>query len=255
MKSLIKKSFLFLVYFFLYFPILILIVYSLNDVKFSLQWHHFSMKWYVELFSDNGLWSSFWHSVFLGLSASIIATSMGLLTSVHLFLFRNQQDRSLYALLLLLIIIPDLVLGVALLIFFNLSQIPLGFISLLISHISFCLPFVILTINSRIHTLDPNIYFSGLDLGASRCTALQKILLPLLWPAVLSAFLLCFTLSFDDVIISYFVAGPDFNILPLTIYSLVRTGVTPELNALCTITLILSMVLVIISHRLSRQAS
>nr|WP_253664840.1 ABC transporter permease subunit [Legionella micdadei] len=124
----------------------------------------------------------------------------------------------------------------------------------MIAHITFCIPFVILTINSRIHTLDPNIYFSALDLGASRFTALIKILLPLLWPAVLSAFLLCFTLSFDDVIISYFVAGPDFNILPLTIYSLVRTGVTPELNALCTITLALSMVLVIFSHRLSSKS-
>ncbi|CDZ78888.1 Inner membrane ABC transporter permease protein YdcV [Legionella massiliensis] len=251
MKALAQKSFLTLVYFALYAPILVLVIYSVNDAKFSLQWHSFSMKWYKELFNDNELWSAFLHSVILGLSASVIATVFGLLTCVHLFLFRSSQHRSLYALLLLLVIIPDLVLGVALLIFFNVSKIPLGFSSLLISHITFCIPFVILTINSRIHTLDPNIYFSALDLGASRYIALKKILLPLLWPAVLSAFLLCFTLSFDDVIISYFVAGPDFNILPLTIYSLVRTGVTPELNALCTITLALSMILVIISHRLS----
>lgn len=238
----------------LYFPILVLVIYSVNNAKFSLQWHGFSMRWYAELFHDRGLWSAFFHSVILGLGASIIATTAGLLACVHLFLFRNHQHRSLYALLLLLIIIPDLVLGVALLIFFNATNIPLGFFSLLISHITFCIPFVVLTINSRIHTLDPNIYFSALDLGATRFIALTKILLPLLWPAVLSAFLLCFTLSFDDVIISYFVAGPDFNILPLTIYSLVRAGVTPELNALCTITIAISMVLVIISHRLSGKS-
>ncbi|ARG97204.1 ABC transporter permease subunit [Legionella micdadei] len=254
MKALAQKTFINLVYFFLYFPILVLVIYSINDAKFSLQWHGFSMQWYAELFHDRGLWSAFFHSVILGFSASIVATTFGLLTCVHFFLFRNQSQRWLNGILLLLIIIPDLVLGVALLIFFNVTSIPLGFFSLLIAHITFCIPFVILTINSRIHTLDPNIYFSALDLGASRFTALIKILLPLLWPAVLSAFLLCFTLSFDDVIISYFVAGPDFNILPLTIYSLVRTGVTPELNALCTITLALSMVLVIFSHRLSSKS-
>ncbi|MFW2570708.1 ABC transporter permease subunit [Legionella sp. 29fVS95] len=254
MKALAQKTFLSLVYLILYFPILVLMVYSINNTKFSLQWHGFSLRWYIELFHDRGLWSSFLHSILLGLGASIAATTIGVLTCVHLFLFRSKHSHFLYALLLLLIIIPDLVLGVALLLFFNASNIPLGFSSLLIAHITFCIPFVVLTINSRIHTLDPNIYFSALDLGASRWIALTKILLPLLWPGVLSAFLLCFTLSFDDVIISYFVAGPDFNILPLTIYSLVRAGVTPELNALCTITLLISMVLVIISHRLSGKS-
>jgi spermidine/putrescine transport system permease protein len=104
-------------------------------------------------------------------------------------------------------------------------------------------------------TLDVNLYLSALDLGATRMKALTHVLLPLLWPALFSAFLLSFTLSFDDVMISYFVAGPDFNILPLTIYSLVRMGVTPELNALCSITFILSMILVITAHRLSRKSS
>jgi spermidine/putrescine transport system permease protein len=226
-------------------------IYSINEAKFSLQWHGFSMRWYKELFYDHGLWTAFLHSIILGLSSSLIATTLGLLACVNLFLFRNHHRRSLHTLLLLLIIIPDLVLGVALLIFFNLVKLPLGFFSLLISHITFCIPFVVLTIDSRLYTLNPTLYFSALDLGASCFLALKKILLPLLWPAVLSAFLLCFTLSFDDVIISYFVAGPDFNILPLTIYSLVRAGITPELNALCTITLALTMVMVILSHRLS----
>ncbi len=250
MKSWLQKLFLGIIYSLLYFPILVLIIYSVNSTKFSLVWHGFSLRWYQELFNDEALWSAFLHSLFLGVSASLIATTFGVLACVHLFLYRNSHRRALYALLLLLIIIPDLVLGVALLIFFNTCHIPPGFWSLLIAHITFCIPFVILTINSRIYTLDPNIYFSALDLGASRFRAFSKILLPLLWPAVLCAFLLCFTLSFDDVIISYFVAGPEFNILPLTIYSLVRAGVTPELNALCTITLAISMFLVIIAYRL-----
>lgn len=211
------------------------------------------MQWYVELFHDRELWTSFFHSIVLALSASIFATLMSLLACIHLFLYRSRHRRSLFSLLILLIVIPDLVLGVALLIFFNLLSLPLGFFSLLIAHITFCIPFVVLTINSRLHTLDPNIYFSALDLGASRMHVLLKIMMPLLWPGVLSAFLLCFTLSFDDVIVSYFVAGPDFNILPLTIYSLVRAGVTPELNALCTITFLISMCLVIMAHQLTRK--
>lgn len=251
MKVIIQRSFLLFIYTLLYLPILVLVLYSVNNAKFSLQWHGFSGRWYIELFSDTALWSAFLNSLMLGLTASIIATSIGLLACVQLFLYKSRKRKSLYTLLLLLVIIPDLVLGVALLVFFNVTQISLGFFSLAIAHITFCLPFVILTINSRINTLDPNMYFSAIDLGATRYTALTKILIPLLWPAVLSSILLCFTLSFDDVIISYFVAGPDFNILPLIIYSLVRAGVTPELNALCTITFILSMFLVVLSHRLS----
>lgn len=258
-QSIVKYSqrfYLSLVYVLLYFPILVLILYSVNDARFSMQWNGFSSRWYQQLLHDRELWSAFFHSILLGLSASFIATCTGGLTCVYLFLHRAQKQQPLFnSLLLLLIIIPDLVLGVALLIFFNFTAIPLGFFSLLIAHITFCLPFVILTINARIYTLDVNIYFSALDLGASRYKALTKILMPLLYPAILSAFLLCFTLSFDDVVISYFVAGPEFNILPLTIYSMVRAGVTPELNALCSITLLISMGMVIISHRLSRKST
>lgn len=253
MKSFLQKVYLSFVYFLLYFPIIVLIIYSANSAKYSLQWSGFSLQWYSELFDDRGLWNAFFHSVILGLSASFIATSLGLLACIHLFLHRQKKQNLFQSMLLLLIVIPDLVFGVASLIFFNQLGIPLGFTSLLIIHITFCLPFAIFTINSRIHTLNLNIYLSALDLGASRTKAITRVLFPLLWPAILSALLLSFTLSFDDVIISYFIAGPDFNILPLTIYSLVRAGVTPELNALCTITFFISMMLVIISHKLTRR--
>lgn len=255
MKHWLKPGYLSFIYFLLYCPIAVLILYSFNNARFSLIWHGFSFHWYQELFQDRDLWIAFLHSIFLGLSASFIACSLSLIVCIHFFLNRNVHKRSLYTLLLLLIILPDLVLGVALLIFFNLTAIPLGFISLLIAHITFCIPFTVITISGRIHHIDVNVYYSALDLGATRMKALTKVLLPLLWPAVFSAFLLGFTLSFDDVIISYFVAGPDFNILPLTIYSLVRAGVTPELNALCSMTFLLSMFLVIVAHRFSRSAS
>lgn len=246
-----------LVYLLLYTPILVLILYSFNQTRFSLAWHGFTLMWYKELMHDSALWLSFLHSVILALSAAFIATITGLMACIHLFLHAKpsestHQKRTLIHLMLLLIIIPDLIVGIALLIFFNITDVSLGFFSLLIAHVTFCIPFVVLTISGRINLIDPNVYYSALDLGATHRRALTHVLLPLLWPAVVSAILLCFTLSFDDVMISYFVSGPDFNILPLTIFSLVRAGVTPELNALCTITLLISMVLVILSHRLSR---
>jgi len=247
-----KKMYLFMIYALLYIPIIILILYSFNQARFSLRWHGFSTNWYSELVYDRALWSTFLHSIILGLSAALISTCMGLFACVQFFLHRSQR-RFFDILILALIILPDLVLGVALLIFFNITKISLGFCSLLIAHITFCLPFTVLTINSRLHHLDRNMYFSAMDLGASHWTALRKVIYPLLTSTVLSAFLLAFTLSFDDVIISYFVSGPEFNILPLTIYALVRAGVTPELNALCTVTLLLSMLLVILAHRLARE--
>lgn len=251
MKKILSQSYLVLIFSLLYIPVLVLVSYSFNQARFSLQWQGFSLKWYYELLNDRSLWTALLHSIFLGLTASLIATSMGLLASVRLFLYKGTKKSGFFTLLLLLIIIPDIVLGVALLIFFNITQIQLGFISLLIAHVTFCLPFVILTIHARIKTLNPNIYFSALDLGASKARAFIKVLLPLLWPSIFSAFLLCFTLSFDDVIISYFIAGPDYSILPLTIFSMVRSGVSPELNALCTFTFVFSMFIVILSYRLS----
>lgn len=254
MKSLVQKCYLFSIFAFLYLPIVVLIVYSTNNAKYSMIWQGPTSMWYHALLQNTEIWSAFIHSTILGLSASGIATIAGLLASVQWFLGKktNAND-GFMTLLLLLIIIPDLVLGVALLIFFNYTRIPFGFFSLLIAHITFCLPFVLLTILSRIETLDMNIYLSALDLGASRTRALFKVLLPLLYPSILSAFLLSFTLSFDDVVISYFVAGPEFNILPLAIFSMIRSGITPELNALGTLTLLISFVLVLISSLLTRK--
>jgi spermidine/putrescine transport system permease protein len=254
MKSLVQKCYLALIFIFLYLPILVLIIYSFNDARYSMLWHGFTKNWYQNLMQNTEVWTAFIHSTILGIFAASIATIAGFLASVQLFLAKKSNSHEGFMTLLLLqIIIPDLVLGVALLIFFNYTHIPLGFFSLLIVHITFCLPFVLLTILSRIATIDINIYLSALDLGASRRRALIKVLLPLLFPSVLSAFLLAFTLSFDDVVISYFVAGPEFNILPLAIFSMIRSGVTPELNALGTLTLLISFMLVLISTLLTRK--
>jgi len=254
MKQLIKHGYLSFVFVLLYLPILVLIAYSFNDAHFSLSWHGFTINWYHILFQDEDLWSALINSMLLGFGAASIASLFAFIVCVHLFLqSQTKSSNFLHSTLLMMIILPDIVLGISLLVFFNLAHIKLGFTSLFIAHITFCIPFAIIVIQSRISTLNVDTYHSAIDLGASKLRAMTHIILPMLWPAVLSAFLLCFTLSFDDVIISYFVSGPDFNILPLYIFSLVRMGVTPELNALCSITIGLSMLLVLGAHMLSKK--
>ncbi|MEO8964588.1 MAG: ABC transporter permease subunit, partial [Gammaproteobacteria bacterium] len=154
----------------------------------------------------------------------------------------------LYGLIFILILSPDIVMGISLLILFSLVKVSLGFWSLLLAHITFCIPFVVITVYSRIVSFDQYIFEAAKDLGATDTVIFTRVILPLLWPALLAGWLLSFTLSLDDVIISYFVAGPDFEILPLKIYSMVRLGVKPEINALCSVTFLLTLVLIIFSQ-------
>jgi spermidine/putrescine transport system permease protein len=251
MKQKLATPYLLFIYVLLYSPIAVLIAYSFNANRFSLLWHHFSWHWYAELWQNHELWLACFHSLILGFCASLIATSMSFWACSRLFLMQKPQQ-SLFTLLFLLIVLPDLVFGIALLVFFNRLGLPLGFFSLLIAHITFCLPFIIVTLYNHMKTLNINLYYSAVDLGASHLRALTHVILPLVWPSLLSVFLLGLTLSFDDVMISYFIAGPEFNILPLTLYSLVRAGITPELNALCSIIFCISMLLVILAQRLAR---
>jgi spermidine/putrescine transport system permease protein len=247
MKSIGKKLYLFFVLASLYIPLVVLITHSFNNTKYSLMWHGLTSKWYYQLIENSDLWIAFSHSIILGLIASTIACVIGVFACIRLYLM-SKKSTSITTLLFILIIIPDIVFAIALVIFFNYCHIPLGFFSLLIAHISFCLPFVVLSINARLKTVDNNLYLAAFDLGASYQTMIIQILFPLLWPAIVSAFLLSFTLSLDDVIISYFVSGPSFGILPLKIYSMVRSGITPEINALCSIIFTLSLVIVLIAY-------
>jgi spermidine/putrescine transport system permease protein len=241
-------SYLGLIYLFFYIPIVILIVYSFNNTQYSLVWHGFTWRWYAELFNDNDLWEATLHSFFLGISAATIATIIGMLAAVSLYRYRFYGRSVLNALVFILILSPEIVMGAALLLLFTLLSVHLGFISLMLAHISFCIPFVIVTTYSRIVSFDKNIFEAAKDLGATDWLIFRSIILPLLWPALFSGWLLSFTLSLDDVIISYFVSGPEFQILPLRIYSMVRSGVKPEINALCTVLFAITLLLIVLSQ-------
>lgn len=252
-QKIINSTYLTLIYLFFYLPILILIVYSFNNTQYSLLWHGFTWRWYQELFADTDLWVATWHSFLLSLSSATLATFVGMIAAVSLYRYRFLGRNLLNGLIFILILSPEIVMGASLLILFSFLQLPLGFFSLLLAHISFCIPFVIVTTYTRLISLDKNIFEAAKDLGAHDFLILRQIIIPLIWPALFASWLLSFTLSLDDVIISYFVAGPEFQILPLLIFSMVRSGVKPEINALCSVLFCVTLGLVVLSQLLLRK--
>lgn len=251
MKRWIQYSYLSLVYLFLYFPIGILIVYSFNQSTYSMLWHQFTWQWYRTLLSDTNLAIVTLHSLEIGILTATLATLLGTTVATYFYYFRFVGRNFLQSLMFILIVFPDIVMAISMLIFFSLLKINLGFYTLLLAHIMLCVPFTIVTIYGRLVNFDVNLIEAARDLGASDLTIIKSIVIPLLWSAILSAWLLSFTLSLDDVVISFFVTGPDFQTLPLYIYSLVRLGLNPELNALCSVVFILTLGLVLLSHQLS----
>lgn len=244
MNQLPRKLYLALIFAFFYVPIAIVIIYSFNNSTYSLVWHGFTFNWYHQLWQDSDLLTSALHSLLIALLASTFATTLGTTAAVSLYRYRFCGKKILQLLLFILIGVPEIVMAVSFLLLFTLAHIPLGFWTLLLSHTTFCLPFVALTVYGRITSIDKYIFEAARDLGAGDFLIFRKVIVPLLWPAIIAGWLLSFTLSLDDVIISYFVSGPGFSILPLTIFSMVRLGIRPEINALCTVLLALTLVLV-----------
>jgi spermidine/putrescine transport system permease protein len=253
MNRLAKFSYLAAIYCFFYFPIIILIVYSFNDSTYSSLWHGFTLDWYKQLGEDTDLATVALHSLEVSVLAATLATFIGTLAATCLYRYSFFGKKLLHGLMFVLIVSPDIVMGISLLILFFLINMQLGFWSLLLSHITFCIPFVAVTVYGRLTGLDRNIFEAARDLGASDFVSFRRIIVPMLWPAILAGWLLSFTLSLDDVIISFFVTGPDFQILPLYIYSLVRIGLKPELNALCSVMFIITLCIVIIFQLVLRK--
>lgn len=249
----VRSIYLTLIYLFLYVPIAVVVFFSFNNSYVSLLWHGFTWHWYGVLFHDADMGVVAWHSLWLGVCAATVANFLGLIAAVALFRYRFLGKHVLQLLIFVMIILPDLVLGVALLILMSLLHFPLGFWSLLIAHITFCLPFTIIIVGNQLRQLDKNILEAGRDLGASEWRLYREIIIPLVLPGLISSWLLCFTMSIDDVIISFFVSGPNYEILPLKIYSMVKLGVSPEVNALCTILLVLTFTFTLISFMLQRK--
>lgn len=253
MSRLLRNVFMFVVYAYLYIPIIILVTNSFNEDRYGLSWKGFSWNWYERLFNNDTLIQAAFHSVTIAFFAATLATIVGGLTAIALYRYRFRGKQAVSGMLFIVMMSPDIVMAVSLLALFMVVGISLGFWSLLLAHITFCLPYVTVTIFSRLNGFDARMLEAAKDLGASEVTILRKIILPLALPAVVSGWLLSFTISLDDVVVSSFVSGVSYEILPLRIFSLVKTGVTPEVNALATIMIVLSLGLVILSQLVTRK--
>ena len=253
MSRLLRNIFMFVVYAYLYIPIIILVTNSFNEDRYGLSWKGFSWNWYERLFNNDTLIQAAFHSVTIAFFAATLATIVGGLTAIALYRYRFRGKQAVSGMLFIVMMSPDIVMAVSLLALFMVVGISLGFWSLLLAHVTFCLPYVTVTIFSRLNGFDARMLEAAKDLGASEVTILRKIILPLALPAVVSGWLLSFTISLDDVVVSSFVSGVSYEILPLRIFSLVKTGVTTEVNALATIMIVLSLGLVILSQLVTRK--
>lgn len=249
----LRGGFMTIIYAYLYIPIIILIVNSFNESRFGIQWQGFSTKWYELLANNDSLLEAAGHSLTMAVLSATFATAIGTLTAVALFRYRFRGKPFVGGMLFVVMMSPDIVMAISLLVLFMILGVSLGFWSLLFSHITFCLPFVVVTVYARLKDFDVKMLEAARDLGAGEFTILRKIILPLALPAVVAGWLLSFTLSMDDVVVSSFVTGPSYEILPLKIYSMVKVGVSPEVNALATVLLIMSLLLVCLSQWVMRD--
>lgn len=225
-----------LVLLFLYLPIAVVVIYSFNDTK-MFHWAGFTFSWYGKLFQNQKLVSSFFTSISLALMSSLCAAVLGTAGAVGLAGRHFRGRGAIENLSLIPIMIPEIILGMAYLAFFSFMKLPFGMLTLVLAHSTFCVPYIFINVKARLAGLDPAISEAARDLGAGGGRVFFDITFPLILPSVLSGTLLAFAMSMDDVVISFFATGAQTSTLPLQVYSMLKMGVTPEINALCTVML------------------
>lgn len=251
-RTCLPNVFLGLVTAILYLPIVVVVLFSFNESKFSSIWGGFSWKWYEALFRNEALFEALWNSLVLALSASLCAAVIATLGAYGFTRLHVRSRKAVEYAAMLPIMIPEIVLGMVFLAFFAMLDLHFGMLTLFLAHTAFCVPYVYLLVRARLVGLDPSLAEAARDLGAGELRVFFDITLPLLLPAILSGCLLSFAMSFDDVIISLFVTGVNVNTLPIKIYTQIKTGVTPEINALCTLMLGVTLLLLLLAWLVSR---
>lgn len=238
---------------FLYLPILVLFINSFDEAKYGSETFHFSLKWYEKLFHERELWRAFLNSLIIGISASAVASLLGTLSAFSLFRFKSFLQKVHYAFVYIPLVIPDILMGISLLLFFGALFFPLGLFTVFIAHTTFCISYVAMVVLSRLQHFDYSVIEAAQDLGANQWTIVKRVWVPLLAPTIFAGALLAFTLSFDDFVITYFVAGQGASTLPLYIYSMIKFGATPVINALSTLILLITCPIVWLMHALSED--
>ena len=235
---------------FLYGPILVLVLYSFNAAHLSMEWRGATLKWYEALMRDEALLAAAVNSL---LVAVVSATCLGGFIALGMDRMSQRRQQIIEGGLVLPLVIPEVMMGVALMLFFVLLKMPLGLTTVILGHIVFNIPLVTIMLRTRLRKLDPALSEAAMDLGAGPWQVFRHITLPLLRPAVWGAILVAFTVSLDDFLVTFFTAGPGATTLPLKVYSMIKSGVTPEINALSALLLVISMACVGLSLHLQRR--
>lgn len=236
-----SSAMLLFVLLFLFLPLGVIAVFSFNESK-AIVWSRFSVKWYYELFMESEkLWQSFGHSLLIAFVSAFISVVIGVFAGlgVHRYRFRGRSYVQVVSILPM--VLPEVVIGMSTLIFFSAINFPLGFITIIIAHITFCLPFVFLLVLARLEEFDFSIIEAAHDLGATERQTLFKVVIPAIFPAIMSSFFMAVTLSLEDFVITFFVSGPGSTTLPLYVFSMVRYGISPVINALSLIMILGTM--------------
>jgi spermidine/putrescine transport system permease protein len=241
------------VYAFLHLPILVLVVFSFNDSKFSVDWAGFTLGWYRRLLERPDILRGLKASLIVGGVSTVISAVLGTLIALALARHRFRGRRTFEGFLYVPIVTPEIVVGISLLILFALMKVPLGLTTITIAHVAFCLSFVVIVVLARLEGMDGTLEEAAMILGADEVTTFWKVTVPQLWPGILSGALLAFTMSFDDFVITSFVSGSGSSTLPIVVYGMVRRNVEPSINAISTIILLVTTALIYLADRLARE--
>lgn len=238
----------------MYFPLVMVVIFSFNESRLSANFTGFSLKWYATLADDRDLKEALFNSILLGVLSCGISAVIGTLGAVGMARVKYKTKGMMEYLSTIPIMIPEIILGMVFLVFFSMLNLPFGMTTLVIAHTTFCIPYIFMMVKARLVGIDKSLEEAARDLGAGPIRTFFDITMPLIAPAVLSGSLLAFAMSFDDVVISIFVNGPRLNTLPVKVYAQLKTGVTPEINALCTIILVVITAVLLLSSFLSKRA-
>nr|WP_177296981.1 ABC transporter permease [uncultured Blautia sp.] len=240
-NSKLSSLYMGIIFFLIYMPVAVVIIFSFNESKLPVRFTGFSLKWYQELLGDSAMIEALGNSLILGVASCLVSAVIGTLGAVGLSRIHWKTKGVLEYISILPLMIPEIILGMVLMAFFYLLNIPFGMLTLLLGHTVFCVPYILMEVKARLAGMDPSLEEAARDLGAGSFRAFWDITLPLIMPAVVSGSLLAFAMSMDDVVISIFVNGPRISTLPVKVYTQLKTGVTPEINALCTLMLVFTL--------------
>ncbi len=242
-----------LVFAFLYIPIILLIVFSFNESKLGIRWTGFTTKWYGALIENEALIHAFQNSLIVAVFTTLFATLLGTIGAWLMFRYRFPARRALGLLIFIPMVMPEVLMGVSLMALFVQVKFSLGYAAMIIAHTTFCFPFVLVSVQARLEGLDPALEEAAMDLGATPIQAFWKVIVPYLMPAIISGALMSFTLSFDEYIVSVFLTDASSQTLPLKVYGMAKKGLSPELNALSTLFVFGTLLLVLASQLIQRK--